>query len=89
MRNRHWSGCEAGPTRRTFVKGLALGGAAAGLGFWPPSAWASTDTGRPPTELTGTEFDLAVGETPMNVTGSPPVGLDRERLGPRADAAVA
>ena len=60
----------AQPSRRTFVKGLAAGGAAAGLGLWRPSAWASTDAGGPST-LTGTEFDLTIGETLMNVTGSP------------------
>ena len=62
------------PSRRTFVKGLAVGGAVAGLGLWRPSAWASADVGRPPT-LTGTEFDLTIGETLMNFTGSPRVAV--------------
>ena len=59
------------PSRRTFVKGLAIGGAVAGLGLWRPSAWASTDAGRQPMQLSGTEFDLGIDETPMNFTGSP------------------
>ena len=59
------------PSRRTFVKGLAIGGAVAGLGVWRPSAWASTDVGRQPTVLSGTDFDLTIGETLMNFTGSP------------------
>ena len=62
------------PSRRTFVKGLTIGGAAACLGLWRPSAWAYTDVGRPPT-LTGTEFDLTIGETLMNFTGAPRIAL--------------
>ena len=58
-------------SRRMFVKGLAIGGAVAGLGLWRPSAWASTDVGRHPTVLSGTDFDLTIGETLMNFTGSP------------------
>jgi CopA family copper-resistance protein len=62
-------------SRRTFVKGLAIGGAAAGLGLWrtpalaqgnPPAGWAT---------LSGTEFDLRIGETPMNFTGNPKVAF--------------
>ena len=56
--------------RRTFVKGVALGGVAAGLGLWRPSVWALTSAGQP-TALAGTEFDLTIGETPMNFTGAP------------------
>ena len=63
------------PSRRTFVKGLAVGGAAAGLGLWRPSALASIDLGRRPTSLSGTEFDLTIGETLMNFTGSPRVAV--------------
>ena len=56
--------------RRTFVKGVALGGLAAGFGLWRPSVWALTSAGQP-TALAGTEFDLSIGETPMNFTGAP------------------
>ena len=48
-----------------------MGGAVAGLGLWHPSAWASTNAGRRPLVLTGTKFDLDIGETMMNFTGSP------------------
>ena len=58
-------------SRRRFVKGLAIGGAVTGLGLWRPSTWASTDVGQPPTVLSGTDFDLTIGETLMNFTGSP------------------
>ena len=63
------------PSRRTFVKGLAVGGAAAGLGLWRPSALASTHVGRQPPTLSGTEFDLTISETLMNFTGSPRVAV--------------
>ncbi len=62
-------------SRRTFVKGLAVGGAAAGLGLWRTPALAQ---GNPPaawTALSGTEFDLRIGETPMNITGNPRVAF--------------
>ncbi len=63
------------PSRRTFVKGLAIGGAAATLGAWRPSVAAQ---GNPPaswTTLAGSDFDLRIGETPMNFTGSPKIAL--------------
>jgi CopA family copper-resistance protein len=65
----------ARPSRRTFVKGLAIGGAAISLGLWrspvsaqgiPPTSWAT---------LTGSDFDLRIGETPMNFTGSPGIAF--------------
>jgi len=62
-------------SRRTFVKGLAVGGAAAGLGLWRAPAFAQ---GNPPvawTALSGTDFDLRIGETPMNFTGHPRVAF--------------
>lgn len=54
------------PSRRQFVQGLAAGGVLAG--FAPRFAYA----GRRPGEidvLTGTEFDLSIGEMPANFTG--------------------
>ena len=60
--------------RRRFVQGLALGGAVAGLGLPIPALWAATSP-RPhlppgtPT-LSGTRFDLSIGETMMNFTGA-------------------
>ena len=57
------------PTRRTFVKGLAVGGAVAGLGLWRAPVWAQSPTRQPWGELSGTSFDLRIGQTPMNFTG--------------------
>ncbi|GAB3749965.1 copper resistance system multicopper oxidase [Lysobacter olei] len=56
------------PSRRHFVQGLAAGGAVAGLGLWPKPIWALKAPGNP-NVLSGTEFDLTIGETPMNFTG--------------------
>ncbi|GAB3374070.1 copper resistance system multicopper oxidase [Lysobacter rhizosphaerae] len=56
------------PSRRRFVQGLAAGGAAAGLGLWPRASWALTSPGQA-NVLSGTEFDLVIGETPANFTG--------------------
>ncbi len=55
-------------SRRRFVQGLAAGGAVAGLGLWPRQSWALRTQGVP-NVLSGTEFDLTIGETPMNFTG--------------------
>ncbi|MHA6127610.1 copper resistance system multicopper oxidase [Pseudomonas fluorescens group sp. PF-1] len=57
-------------SRRTFVKGLAAGGILGGLGLWRTPVWAVTSPGLP-SVLTGDEFDLFIGETPVNITGSP------------------
>ncbi|MEQ7780283.1 copper resistance system multicopper oxidase [Xanthomonas hortorum] len=56
------------PSRRRFVQGLAAGGAAVSLGLWPKSSWALKGPGNS-NVLSGTEFDLTIGETPMNFTG--------------------
>ena len=56
------------PSRRRFVQGLAAGGAIAGLGLWPRASWAQTAQAMP--TLRGTEFDLSIGETLVNYTGS-------------------
>ncbi|WP_032610542.1 copper resistance system multicopper oxidase [Pseudomonas syringae] len=57
-------------SRRTFVKGLAAGGLLGGLGLWRSPVWAAPRPGQL-LELSGTEFDLFIGETPVNITGSP------------------
>src|SRR3546814_18539222 len=57
------------PSRRLFVQGLAAGGAVAALGLWPRSSWGVQAEGVP-NVLSGTEFDLTIGETPMNFTGA-------------------
>ena len=62
-------------SRRTFVKGLAVGGAGVGLGVWQTPALAE---GNPPVAwrtLSGTDFDLRIGETPMDFTGRPKVAF--------------
>ena len=56
-------------TRRTFVKGLAATGIIGGLGLWRTSVWAVNSPGQP-NVLTGNEFDLFIGETPVNITGA-------------------
>lgn len=61
------------PSRRMFVKGLALGGVVAGLGLWRDTAWAQ-GAPRPATDVrSGTDFDLNLGETLVNFTGSPKI----------------
>jgi CopA family copper-resistance protein len=59
------------PSRRTFVKGLAMGGAAAGLGVWGAPAWAQGTARQESATLSGTDFDLRIGETMVDITGSP------------------
>lgn len=46
-------------SRRTFVKGLAVGGAAAGFGSWRTPVPAQGNPPVAPTVLSGTEFDFA------------------------------
>ncbi|WP_079201821.1 copper resistance system multicopper oxidase [Pseudomonas sp. CC6-YY-74] len=57
-------------SRRTFVKGLTACGILAGLGLWRAPAWAVVSPGQP-NVLSGTDFELFIGETPVNITGSP------------------
>ncbi|MNK87022.1 Copper resistance protein A precursor [compost metagenome] len=57
-------------SRRTFVKGLAAGGLLGGLGLWRPPVWAVSSPGQPQV-LTGSDFELFIGETPVNFTGNP------------------
>ncbi|HET6907481.1 MAG TPA: copper resistance system multicopper oxidase [Rhodanobacteraceae bacterium] len=53
-------------TRRRFVQGLALGGAAAALGGWSKPLWAAQGGQG---VLTGTEFNLEIGATTVDYTG--------------------
>jgi CopA family copper-resistance protein len=57
-------------SRRRFVQGLAAGGVVAGLGLRLPSLSAASvaPPGEPPI-LRGTQFDLSIGEMPVNFTG--------------------
>lgn len=61
-------------SRRTFVKGLAASGLLGGLGLWRAPVWALNPTGQI-NELSGSEFELFIGESPVNFTGSPRTAL--------------
>ena len=60
------------PSRRRFVQGLAFGGAAAGLGLARLPVFAAEGTRLDATRavLTGRDFDLSIGELPVNFTGA-------------------
>ncbi|AIL62634.1 copper resistance system multicopper oxidase [Pseudomonas alkylphenolica] len=63
----------ANPTRRTFVKGFAAASTLAGLGLWRLPAFAA---GLPfGNELSGRDFELFIGQTPVNITGRPRTAL--------------
>lgn len=57
-------------SRRRFVQGLAVGGVAAAFG-WPRFGLAAPAT----PVLTGTDFDLVIGELPVNFTGRTRIGV--------------
>jgi CopA family copper-resistance protein len=57
-------------SRRRFVQGLALGGAAATSRGWSNPLWALP---RHAGVLSGTEFHLEIGAMPANFTGNPTV----------------
>lgn len=57
-------------SRRTFVKGLTAGRILGGSGLWHTPIWAAPRLGET-NVLSGTEFDLFIGETPVNITGNP------------------
>ncbi len=70
-------------SRRTFVKGLAAGGAAATLGLWRTPLLQAQAAARQPTgELSGTQFDLRIGETAVNFTGKPRIAYAVNRSVP-------
>jgi CopA family copper-resistance protein len=58
------------PSRRTFVKGLAAGSLLGGLGLWRTPVWALNAPAQL-NELSGSDFELFIDETPVNFTGSP------------------
>lgn len=73
----------ASPSRRRFVQGLAIAGAASTFGAWPRAVWALRSPGQ--TEvLAGTDFDLSVSETLVNYTGKarPAVTINGSLPGP-------
>ena len=59
---------DPGITRRSLLRGIALGGAAAGLGLWREPVWALA-TPNQAGVLAGTAFELSIGRTPINITG--------------------
>jgi len=64
-------------SRRRFIQGLVGGGVVMGLGSWMKPSWAGSDhqaatTGSAPL-LSGTEFNLSIGESMVNFTGNPRV----------------
>ena len=64
-------------SRRTFVRGLAASGILAGLGAGARLS-ASSEGWRQPAvgdSLSGRDFDLTIGETPVNLTGRPGVAM--------------
>ncbi|WP_457677051.1 copper resistance system multicopper oxidase [Thiolapillus sp.] len=69
-----FSGGLASPTRRRFVQGLAMGSMAAGLGLGSRALWASADQQQKIPTLSGTDFDLSIGEQVVNFTGTPRIG---------------
>jgi CopA family copper-resistance protein len=60
------------PSRRRFVQGLALGGAAAGFGFarLPAFATEGTRVDANRSVLAGNEFDLSIGALDVDFTGA-------------------
>jgi CopA family copper-resistance protein len=56
-------------SRRAFVKGVVAGSAAASLGLLRGDAFASPGIRRPQGVLAGTDFDLTIAETAVNITG--------------------
>jgi CopA family copper-resistance protein len=55
-------------SRRRFVQGLAAGGVVAAMAPWPRGASAAMRAAAPAV-LSGTDFNLAIGESAVNFTG--------------------
>jgi CopA family copper-resistance protein len=58
-------------SRRRFVKGLAATGAAASLGLLKSAPVAAAGARQRQDVLTGTDFDLTIGRTSVDITGRP------------------
>ena len=56
-------------SRRRFVRGIAATGAAASLGLLRSAPAAAAGVRQRQDVLTGTEFDLTIGRTAVNITG--------------------
>ncbi|MBC15420.1 MAG: copper resistance protein CopA [Desulfovibrio sp.] len=57
------------PSRRRFVKGVAIGGALIGLGLSPAKLFASTGSTSPVPTIAGKHFNLSIGYQSVNFTG--------------------
>jgi CopA family copper-resistance protein len=66
-------GAARGITRRRFVQGVVAGTAIAGLNLWEWPVLAEKFAGAGPALLSGSDFKLAVAQTPVNFTGRPSV----------------
>ena len=75
-------------SRRTFVKGLAVGGAVAGLGLWRTSALAQDIPSTTWTTLSGTDFDSAHRRDADEFHRASANRRHRERLHASADTAL-
>src|SRR5687768_17208032 len=62
-------GFESQLSRRSFVKGIALGGAAVSVGFSPAIGAQKNGPREPTSMLSGSNFDLRIDETVVNFTG--------------------
>lgn len=57
-------------SRRRFVQGLSAGGVVTGLAIWPMPGRTEASLA-PQSLLSGSNFHLQIGETPVNFTGKP------------------
>ena len=64
----HHTPPDSAVSRRRFVQGLAAGGVIAGLGVWAKPVWALASAGHA-TIVSGTDFDLHIGQAQVNFTG--------------------
>jgi hypothetical protein len=55
-----------GPSRRTFVKGLAMGGVVVSLDRWGSAAMAQPAAAQSSAVVSGSAFDLRIGESLVN-----------------------
>jgi FtsP/CotA-like multicopper oxidase with cupredoxin domain len=62
-------------SRRTFVKGLGMAGVGVTAGFGGMPAVAQGVSAAAWKEIAGSDFDLRIGETPMNFTGNPRLAI--------------
>jgi CopA family copper-resistance protein len=69
-KNHHPASSMFGLSRRRFIQGISLGGVLVGSGL-ARGALASAAQNSMPSELRGTQFDLAISQRVVNFTGTP------------------